>query len=93
MSEKYLNINKVAIAYCRLVWGDRNMRYWQIIKQKREPDPVKLDVDDQQIRANKGRPWILNNKDPDGVSLFKRNANLQLLNGFLILKVLFDHKV
>lgn len=72
LSDKCLNINKLSISICRFIWGDRNMRYWQIVKQKNEPNPDLLtDNDQKNIQRRKGRHRILNNKDPLGVILFK----------------------
>lgn len=55
-----------------MLWGDRNVRYWRVIEQKSEPNPDNLaDSDQFMLKRRRGRTRILNNKDPEGVVLFK----------------------
>lgn len=75
MKDRSLNVSKLAIAIVRHIFGDRNMRFWQISKLPREIPADEITDEDQLKKPSKGRPRCLNNKDPEGVTLFKSKMN------------------
>lgn len=71
MKDCLLTALKFAMCICRYIFGDRNMRYWQISKLPAEILANAITNEDQQKKPSKGRPRCLNNKNPGGVLLFK----------------------
>lgn len=68
------SLSKIVHSFTRLVWGDRNLRYWRVMQQNQEHRPENLSDLDQITRKSRGRQRILNNKDPEGVELFKSKS-------------------
>lgn len=68
------NFSHVVHGFARMLWGDRNLRFWRVNHQNHEASAICLTDLDQLTfgkKPKRGRVRLLNNKDPDGVKLFK----------------------
>lgn len=70
--ESNIKLRSFVLQLVKLLWGDRNMRYWFLDRRSAECDPETLTIDSQHCYTHKSRRALcLNNKDPEGVELFK----------------------